>query len=332
MRKAVKNRVTTSVPVRADIAGAFSDLAYYLDKYDVDKGEVTNISLPIFLNVVARIDDENGSMVVKLPDLGQEIEGDIDDLRKQESNNVSQIIIHFINLFNLDTSGLNIEVDGGGKIPPASGLGTSSAVGVGVIKALSELYGLHGINPCELNYIVELAMGIMGGKQDYYAAWMGGLNFLEFSGPSKSLVSVRQHLDPESKEYRWFMERSFVYYSGQSRSSGVANAEPEQKVESDPDILRRIAQVASESWDALLSTDENSMARAINKDRSNRLELSKMYYTHDMSEMGKIADKYGYAHRACGAGMGGCMLFFGDPKNHNILEQELSAISGWRVC
>ena len=32
MRKAVKNKVTTSVPVRADIAGAFSDLAYYLDR------------------------------------------------------------------------------------------------------------------------------------------------------------------------------------------------------------------------------------------------------------------------------------------------------------
>lgn len=332
MRAAVKTEVKLDVPVRADIAGAFSDLAYYLDKYDIDKGEVTNFSLPVFLEISAKIDDENGSMVVKLPDLGEEIEGDINDLRKQESNNVSQIIIHFISLFNLDTSGLFIEVSGGGIIPPASGLGTSSAVGVGVIMALSELYGLYGINPCELNYIVELSMGIMGGKQDYYAAWLRGITYLEFSGPAKSLVSVRKHLDESSKEYKWLSEKSVVYYSGQSRSSGVANAEPEQKVEKDPDILRRIAKVANDSWEAIEKMDENGMADAIMRDRENRLELSKMYYTHEMTKMGEIAESLGYAHRACGAGMGGCMLFFGNPENHQKLEDELKSIGGRRVC
>ncbi|OQB06601.1 MAG: D-glycero-alpha-D-manno-heptose 7-phosphate kinase [bacterium ADurb.Bin212] len=331
MRKAIRKSANLSVPVRADIAGAFSDLAYYLDKFGIEKGEVTNFSLPILMKISARIDDENGSMVVRLPDLGEEIEGDLNDLEKQESNNISQIIIHFVNLFNLDTSGLIIEVSGGGQIPPASGLGTSSAAGIGVIMCLSNLYGIHGINPCELNYIVELSMGIMGGKQDYYAAWLTGINYLEFSGPQKSLVTVKKHFDIKSKEYQWLQQRSLIYFSGQSRSSGVANAEPERKVKKDPGIIRRIADVASESWIAISDMDKGGFSKAIAKDRENRLDLSDLYYTHEMKNMGRVGDDLGYSHRACGAGMGGCMLFFGEPENHSKLEHELKKIGGWRV-
>lgn len=332
MREAIQKEVEIKLPVRADIAGAFSDLAYYLDKYQIEKGEVTNISLPVYITAKAKIDDENANMVVKLPDLNQEIEGGAEVLEKQENNNVSEILKHFIKLFDLNTSGLSLEVSGAGKIPPASGLGTSSAAGVAAIMALSQLYGLHGINPCELNYITELAMGIMGGKQDYYAAWVGGLNHFEFSGPNKSMVTLKNHFDTVSEQYRWMLERCFVYYTGQSRSSGEANARPEKKVESDPDIIRRIAKVAEESWQALTSMDSEAVKTAIAQDRQNRQELSSIYYIGVMHQMGEVADKLGYAHRGCGAGNGGCMLFFGDPSNHQMLETELNKLGGWRVC
>lgn len=331
MRKAIKKNVNLSVPVRADIAGAFSDLAYYLDKFGIEKGEVTNFSLPILMKISAQIDDESSRMIVRLPDLGEKIVGSLKDLEKQESNNISQIIIHFVNLFNLDTSGLTIEVTGEGLIPPASGLGTSSAAGIGVIMCLSNLYGIHGINPCELNYIVELSMGIMGGKQDYYAAWLTGINYLEFSGPQKSLVTVKKHFEIKSKEYQWLLQRSLIYFSGQSRSSGVANAEPEKKVKTDPGIIRRIANVSKESWTAICKMDENGLSKAIEKDRENRLDLSGLYYTPEMKSMGSVGESLGYSHRACGAGMGGCMLFFGSPGNHKKLEHELKNIGGWRV-
>lgn len=331
MRQSAKKEAVVNIPVRADIAGAFSDIAYYLDKYGIEKGMVTNFSLPVIISITVEIDEENGNMVIDLPDLDSQIEGDINDLQKQENDNVSKIIFQFIQLFDLDVSGLKIVVDGGGKIPPASGLGTSSAVGVGVIMALSQLYGLHGINPCELNYITELSMGIMGGKQDYYATWIGGINYFEFSGPGKSMVNLVKHYDISSQNYNWLVEKSLVYFSGISRSSGKANAEPEKKIENDPNIISRIAGFAEKSWLGISKLDEKVLKDAINQDRNNRQELSSIYYIKEMFEMGKIAEKMGYAHRACGAGMGGCLLFFGDPANHNKLEQELKEIGGWRV-
>ncbi len=331
MRQALKKEVKIDVPVRADIAGGFSDIAYYLDKYQIEKGEVINISLPVFLNIIAHIDDENANMVVELPDLGEQIEGDINELSKQDNDNVSQIIKHFVQLFDLDINGLHISVDGGGKIPPASGLGTSSAVGVGIIQALSQLYGLSGINPCELNYLIELAMGVMGGKQDYYAAWVKGIGYYHFCGPNKSMVNLAGNLNENSQQYKWLSKRIMVFYSGVSRSSGVANSEPERKVESDPDIVRRIAKVAGESWIAIKNMDQDGIRAAVTKDRQNRSELSSVYYINTMKKMGEIAEKMDYAHRACGAGMGGCMLFFGDSSKHNELEKELKKIGGWRV-
>lgn len=331
MREAAKKEVSVQVPVRADIAGAFSDLAYYLEKYGIKRGEVTNISLPVYIKARASISDENANMVVKLPDLNQEIEGDIDELEKQENNNVSEILKHFIKLFDLNISGLHVEVDGAGKIPPASGLGTSSAAGVAVIMAMSQLYGLYGINPCELNYIVELAMGVMGGKQDYYAAWVKGLNNFEFFGPNKSMVGLRNHLDENSPQYEWALKQMMVYYTGQSRSSGETNAKPEDKIASDPDILRRIAVVASDAWQAIVTKDSARIMDAIVRDRENRLELSSIYYSNTMHRMASIGDQFGYAHRGCGAGNGGCMLFFGEHQNHDQLEKELKKIGGWRV-
>ena len=332
MRLPVKKIVNIKVPVRADIAGAFSDIAFYLDKYKVKKGEVTNIALPVMIDIEAKINQENANLLLSMPDLDKEIEGDYEELEKQEVNNVSEIMRHFIRLFDLDHSGLNISVSAKGKIPPASGLGTSSAVGVGVIMALSELYGLSGINPCELNYMVELAMGVMGGKQDYYAAWLGGANYLEFLGPRNCLAAARDHLDENDRRTKWFLKNAVVYYSGQSRSSGAANSEPEKIVAKKPKILNQIAAVAADSWQALIEMNDKKMAEAINSDRRNRLKLSKLYYTDLIWQMAGVAEKLGYAHRVCGAGSGGCALFFGNPKNHNKLESELKKIGGWKVC
>lgn len=331
MRKAIKDKISIKIPVRADISGAFSDIAYYLDKYQIEKGEVVNISLPVFLDITARVDKENANIVIELPDLRAQIEGDIDELNKRDNDNVSRIIKHFIQLFDLDVSGLNIRVDGEGKIPPASGLGTSSAVGVGIINALSRLYGLYGINPCELNYLVELAMGVMGGKQDYYAAWIKGLGYYHFMGPNKSMVNLAGHFDEQSEQYKWLKKRIMVYYTGVSRSSGVANSEPEHKVMKDSKIISRIAKVAGESWRAITEMNEETLKSLIDKDRCNRSELSSIYYIDIMKNMGEIAEKMAYAHRACGAGMGGCMLFFGNPAKHDQLEKQLKKIAGWRV-
>lgn len=328
MIKPIKKQVSIKVPVRADIAGAFSDIAYYLAKYNIDKGEVVNISLPVYINVEITVGREIDPITIETPDLNEKIVGDLVDLAAQEKNNASQVAMNFIRIFALDSAGLRIVVTSSGKIPPASGLGTSSAVGVGIVIALCELYGLYGINAPEFNYLIEESMGVTGGKQDYYASYLGGLNYLSFTGPGKSLVGVIEHYDEKSRGYKWLLERSVVYFSGQSRSSGVANAKPEGVIKKNPEILSQIASVAADVAAAIKTFDQAKLMKAITCDREYRLKLMKEYYNETLWQMAKAGESLGFAHRACGAGAGGCLLFVGEPEKKKELINNLEKIGG----
>lgn len=332
MNKAKKQKIEISVPVRADLAGGTSDIAFYLEKYGIEHGSVVNISLPVKIKIKVEVDYSSDKVKVSMPDLGEIIEGDISSLQKQEKNNACQIINHFLRFFALDYKGLKVEISSSGKIPPASGLGTSSAIGVGLITALSDIYGVYGINAPEFNYLVETSMGILGGKQDYYAAWLEGLNYLIFNGPHKCLVGVRDSFPINHKLYKWVLERIVVYYSGSSRSSGKMNEQFQEKISKDPSIFARIAFAADKAYQAIKASQEEKLAEAINEDRRLHLELSSLNYTKEMEELGGIGEQLGYAHRACGAGGGGCILFFGNPENHSLLIKKLKKLNGFQVC
>src|SRR3989344_1560404 len=63
-------------------------------------------------------------------------------------------------------------------IPTSSGLGTSSAMNVVWLALTSNIRDKKKI--AEMVYEVEKSTGIVGGKQDQYAAALGGINFLSF--------------------------------------------------------------------------------------------------------------------------------------------------------
>jgi len=323
-------KVVLNIPVRADLAGASTDISYYLVKCKADHGSVINIALPVTVRIEAKINSGKG-IKLSLPDLGQEISGNFEDLNKQENNNISQIVRHFINLFNIDPNGLEISVTSKGKIPPASGLGTSSTVGVGVIMALAKLYNKPGINVPELNYLVEMSMGILGGKQDYYAAWLGGVNYLTFDGPGFGKVNVKSRFESSSDTYNWLVKDIFVYSSGELRSSGVLNSQMEDQYSREPNLINKIAKNADDLWQSIVKKDENKIAESINRDRELRYHLSDAYYTKNMKIISKVAEKCGYVHRACGAGGGGCLLFYGQKKNHSKLNNALKNFAGSKV-
>lgn len=331
MNRAKKEKAAIKIPVRADLAGGTSDIAFYLKKYKVDHGSVVNISLPVKIEIEVSIDDSSDKIKVMMPDLGETFEGGLKALQRQEKNNACQITRHFLNFFALDHKGLRVKISSRGKIPPASGLGTSSAMGVGLVEVLAELYGVYGVNPAEFTYLVETSMGMLGGKQDYYAAWLSGLNYMIFHGPNKSLVSIKKSFPENHPLYSWVLEKMVIYYCGESRSSGKMNQQFKARISQDPSVFAQIALQADEAFKAIKKKDEKGLARAINRDREIHLQLSPLYYSEKMHQLAKEGEKLGYAHRGCGAGGGGCLLFWGEKQNHQQLLKKLTPLGGLEI-
>jgi D-glycero-alpha-D-manno-heptose-7-phosphate kinase len=78
-----------------------------------------------------------------------------------------------------------VEVTMFSDVPPGSGLGSSSALVVSMLKLICSAYDLstdpHGL--AELAYRIErVDLGIPGGRQDQYAAAFGGMSVYHFGG------------------------------------------------------------------------------------------------------------------------------------------------------
>jgi D-glycero-alpha-D-manno-heptose-7-phosphate kinase len=78
-----------------------------------------------------------------------------------------------------------VEVTMFSDVPPASGLGSSSALVVSMLKLISSAYDLptDPYELAELAYRIErVDLGIPGGRQDQYAATFGGMAVYHFGG------------------------------------------------------------------------------------------------------------------------------------------------------
>ena len=80
-----------------------------------------------------------------------------------------------------------VEVTMFSDVPPGSGLGSSSALVVSLLKLLATASYTKPLDPhglAELAYRIErIDLGIPGGRQDQYAAAFGGMSVYHFGGP-----------------------------------------------------------------------------------------------------------------------------------------------------
>lgn len=104
-------------------------------------------------------------------------------------------------------------------VPIGSGLGASSALTVALTEDFIEFFNLPlgAYDIAAAAYDIELKdIGLLGGRQDQYAAAFGGVNFIEFLPNDRTIVNpLRVH-----RETFLEWEASLVIcFSGQSRDS-----------------------------------------------------------------------------------------------------------------
>ncbi len=224
-------------------------------------------------------------------------------------------------------------------IPAGSGLGTSSALNV-VWLSLARGSGPQNDEErariAEQAYEVETLLGILGGKQDQYAAAFGGFNLFEFGEAGAQVHPVRISSE-HATELNGLLT---LCYTGQARLSsnlhenvwGGFRAGKRDVVESLfglRDAAYRAKNILEAGdWDALgpLLQSQHEFARRLDASLSNSL----------VEGIFDLVRPHIAGGKCCGAGGGGCMLFLSPSAEqqkrvvHKLREHSLRVIEfGW---
>ncbi len=204
------------------------------------------------------------------------------------------------------------------RSPAGAGLGGSSTLSVSLVGALSAWSrdGEAPNVPMEGEDLVAIVRDIEttvikvpAGVQDYYGAMYGGLQALHWQ-PGKH---VREPL-PE-KTLKELERRLLLFYSGQSRNSGINNwALFKQLIDGDSGTrygFNGICEAASQLSHALRTSDWVGVGTAIAREWEYRRTLARGITTPAIDEAFEAAFKLGASGgKVCGAGGGGCFFLY----------------------
>jgi len=145
-----------------------------------------------------------------------------------------------------------LEISSIAEIPShGSGLGSSSSFTVGLINAIEVHKGsrLTPVRLAELATHVEIALCKQPiGKQDQYAAAIGGGNFFEYNQNGSVTVTNLNH---ENKKIDQLFSRFLLLYTGVTRSASKQLIKQQKNMNKDSEVLHAFHQVKDMAYQGL---------------------------------------------------------------------------------
>lgn len=212
-------------------------------------------------------------------------------------------------------NGRPIEIASVADVPAGTGLGSSGAYAVCLLKALSRAAGADA-SPAELaERASEIEIEVLGrtvGKQDNYVAAYGGLNAYTFE-PDGSVRVRRLAIDPAVRAA--LRDRFLLFFTGESRSAADLLSHSVERMEAGDArmeaTLGRIGEIAGEMCAALEGGDLGAVAELMNEHWERKSERSPGTHTERVSELRERALSGGALGAGLmGAGGGGFLLVY----------------------
>jgi D-glycero-alpha-D-manno-heptose-7-phosphate kinase len=302
--------VISRTPLRVSFVGGGSDLVSFADKHG---GAVvsTTIDKYVYVIVTERFEDD-----IRVSYSKTEI---VDSVGKLKHDLVREA---------MRLAGLprRVEIVTIADVPSrGTGLGSSSAVTVGVLNAL---YAYQGIlkAPAELaaeaSYIEIEVLKKPIGKQDQYATAFGGLQLLRF-GPG---AGVERDPVVLSDEARRELERSLMlFYTGKQRSASkiLTDIDASAGTKQTKRSLERLRDLAYELYEQMGNGNAAALGEYLHKGWEHKRRLGGVTnpnldrWYDDARAAGAIGGKL------LGAGGGGYMLFYAPRERHDAIRKAL---------
>ena len=294
MARAGRDVIITQTPLRIGLLGGGTDLPSY---YRQNGGRVLNCAIDKYVYVIVkqRFDDD-----IYVNYSQKEIVSRVDELEHE-------LVREAMRITGVDCG---VEITTLADIPSAgSGLGSSSAVTVGLLHALFAYQGQQpsGIELAEQACQIEIERcGKPIGKQDQYIAALGGIRDLKF-GPGESVVA--DGVDMTAADLRALQRQVMLFYTGVTRSANPILAEQKAKVEDTLPELHLLRDLAGFAAERLRSGDVDAIGPAIRESWEAKRKLASGVSNDEIdAAIARALDAGASGVKLTGAGGGGFLL------------------------
>lgn len=320
-------------PLRLGLAGGGTDLSPYCDEHG---GAVLNATIDLYAYATLELPAADGQVHFVAADSGKSISfdpaGDGDSASAAAELPLHRAAYRRIVAQFSGGRSLSCRLTTYCEAPPGSGLGSSSTLVVAMVKAFVEALALPlgEYDIAHLAYEIErLDAGLLGGRQDQYAAAFGGFNFIEFFANDRVIVNplrVKNWILAE-------LESSLVlFYTGVSRSSARIIEEQTANLAHQGEAVAAMHRLKSDAFamkEAVLKGNIDRMAQLLNSSwqakRQTASQVSTSLIDRVMSEAFAAGARAG---KVSGAGGGGFVTLLVDPLLRMDVIRRLEQLEG----
>jgi D-glycero-alpha-D-manno-heptose-7-phosphate kinase len=313
---------------RARAPVRFCDLGGWTDTRLVERGCVLNFAATLYTHVTIEVGGEAG-LTLESADTAERATAS--NLRQLEYNNVLDLCKAALRRMGVDRDlRLTVRSD----VPPGSGLGSSAALGVATLAALSRALD----RPClpyelarEAQALEVQELGLECGVQDQLAAAYGGICFMDVEYPEARVLPMV--LEP-STLYE-LEERLLIVYTGKSHFSSEMHHKVIGAMESgEPQVraaFETLAACAREGKQALLAGDLERFAGAMSVNWEAQKSLHPEITTDAVEELAAHTRGAGaLGFKLNGAGGGGTATMLCARNRLHLVAREVETL-GMRV-
>lgn len=303
--------IITRTPLRVGLVGGGTDLPDY---YREHGGRVLNAAIDKYVYVVVkqRFDDD-----IYVNYSSKEIVSRVEDLQHE----LVREALHMTGIRG------GVEITTLSDIPSSggSGLGSSSAVTVGLLQALFTYQGrqLTAEELADRACAIEIDRCRKPiGKQDQYAAAYGGACDIRF-GPGDRVVVDQLALTPQVR--RKVQEELLLFFTGVTRSANSILSEQTANIADRLPQLHQLRDLAGEAANGLRDGDVDALGVAMNKSWAAKRELASGVSTSQIDEAVDAAISAGATGaKVTGAGGGGFLLLVCPLENQRRVREQLA--------
>jgi len=303
--------IITKTPFRVSFAGGGTDLREF---YSKEEGAVLSTTIDKYMYIAMHRYFEKKIMLkyskTEIVDFPEQIEHKL--IRECFLKTNTREPIEMTSFADIPSSG--------------TGLGSSSAFDVGLLKALYTYKGKNKENITLAEEACEIEIEMLKepiGKQDQYACAVGGFNLIKFN-PDES-VFVEPLVIP-LKIKRALDENLVMFYTGITRSASSILTKQKKECTKEDKFrnLVKMRDLAFELRDSLISGDITSFGSILNKGWMLKKELASGISNAEIDGYYNKALSLGAAGgKILGAGGGGFFLFYCPTEKQEILRKNL---------